>query len=478
MRRWSGIVVGVVQLATVGGLALALRSRTIPLGVKGDWEWLRVNQPADPLLVSLALVMICVYAGYAALAMRSLTQKRGKAGWWLAGLVPLAVLVQGAVQEGAPYGYGLSKWAIALHNRGSSGYYTVAKEQIPDLRQFLNDYPAWIKHQDSLHIGTHPPGLFMTSWWMLRFYEANPWLARAVVSTFPTSIDVAFRTVAPNSLPIADRAALATTGFLILLACSATAVPVYILARRWSSTTAAWASAAIWPLVPSALMFQPAADTAFPLLSTTALALAAWAGRASRLAIVAGIVLALGTQLSLVFFPVGFVAAIIYLSDTESVWRKRIILILSAGFGFLLTTLAVWLMTRANPFAIWLTNSANHARFYVENPRRYWPWVLENPVELAIALGLPTVVCIARGLRTAPRVFWATAGTLTLLTLSGKNLSEVARLWLPLMPPLVVAAGAGSEKSGTAGLFVTLVLLGVQTLVLEATMQVVYPIAV
>jgi methylthioxylose transferase len=477
MRRWSGIVVGVVQLAAVGGLALALRSRTIPLGVKGDWEWLRVNQPADPLLVSLALVMVGVYAGYAALAMRSLTQKRGKAGWWLAGLVPLAILVQGAVQEGAPYGYGLSKWAIALHNRGSSGYYTVAKEQIPDLRQFLNDYPAWIKRQDSLHIGTHPPGLLMTSWWMLRFYEANPGLARAVVSIFPTSIDVAFRTVAPKSLPIADRAGLATTGFLILLACSATVVPLYILARRWSSPTAAWASAAIWPLVPSALMFQPAADTAFPLLSTTALALAAWSGRASWLATVAGIVLALGTQLSLVFFPVGFVAAIVYLSDTESVWKKRITLILTTGVGFVLTTLAVWLTTRANPFAIWLTNSVNHARFYVENPRRYWPWVLENPVELAIALGLPTVVCIARGLRTAPSVFWATAATLALLTLSGKNLSEVARLWLPLMPPLVVAAGTGSEKSGTAGLLVTLVLLGVQTLVLEATMQVVYPIA-
>jgi methylthioxylose transferase len=478
MRRWGGIFVGGVQLAAVGGLALALRSRAIPLGVKGDWEWLRVSQPADPLLVALALVMVGVYAGYAALASRSLAQKGGKAAGWLVGLVPLAVLVQGAVQEGAPYGYGLSKWAIALHNRGSSGYYTVAKEQIPDLSRFLADFPAWIKRQDSLHIGTHPPGLFVTSWCMLRLFEVNPGLARAIVNAFPTSVDVAFRTVAANPLPIADRASLAATGFLILLACSATVVPVYILARRWLTPTASWAAAAIWPLVPSALMFQPAADTAFPLLSTTALALAAWAGRASWLAVAAGVVLSVGSQLSLVFFPVGFVAAIVYVSDAESVWKKRILMILATGLGFLLATLAFWLISRANPFSIWLTNSANHARFYVENPRRYWPWVIENPLELMIAIGLPTVVCIAHGLGSAPRVFWATAGTLALLTISGKNLSEVARLWLPLMPPLVVAAGRGSEKEGTAGLVVTLVLLGIQTLVLEAIMQVVYPIAV
>jgi hypothetical protein len=478
MRRWDGMILGLIQLASVGLLVVALRSRAIPLGVKGDWEWLRVNQPADPLLVTLALVMVGVYAGYAALASRSLTRKAGKAAWWLAGLVPLTVLVQGAVQEGAPYGYGLSKWAIALHNRGSSGYYTVAKEQIPDLRQFLRDYPAWISRQDALHIGTHPPGLFVTSWWMLRFYNGNPNLARAVVNSLPTSIDVALRTVSTMPLPAADSAALATTGFLILLACSATAVPVYILARRWSSPTAAWAVAAIWPLVPSALMFQPAADTAFPLLSTTALALAAWAHRMSWMAVIAGVILALGTQFSLVFFPVGFVAAVVYLTESDLTWRRRIGLVLATGLGFLLTTLCFWLVSRANPFSIWLTNSANHARFYVENPRRYWPWVLENPVELAIALGLPTVVCIARGLKGAPRVFWVTAGTLALLTLSGKNLSEVARLWLPLMPPLVVAAGPGCEKGGTAGLVVTLVLLGIQTLVLEATMQVVYPIAV
>ena len=73
---------------------------------------------------------------------------------------------------------------------------------------------------------------------------------------------------------------------------------------------------------------------------------------------------------------------------------------------------------------------------------------------------------------------WATLFVLALLTLSGKNLSEVARLWLPMMPPLLVAAGAGFERleGGARTLASSLALVGLQTLILEATIQVVYPV--
>jgi hypothetical protein len=142
-------------------------------------------------------------------------------------------------------------------------------------------------------------------------------------------------------------------------------------------------------------------------------------------------------------------------------------------------TLAFWIVTGANPFVIWRTNAANHARFYVEYPRNYLAWIVENPIELIIALGVPTAVWAAIGLRCGPLAAWATLATLAFLTLSGKNLSEVARLWLPLMPPLVASAGAGAAKvgAGASGLAATLGLLAVQTLVLQATIQVVYPVS-
>ncbi len=70
-----------------------------------------------------------------------------------------------------------------------------------------------------------------------------------------------------------------------------------------------------------------------------------------------------------------------------------------------------------------------------------------------------------------------TLALLVVLTLSGRNLSEVARLWLPMMPALLVAAGAGLNRlvGGGVAAGISLFLIGVQTLVLQATIQVVYP---
>lgn len=479
MRRTTWLLVFAIQAALLAGALALIRSGTIPLGVRGEWEWLRITARPEPILLLLATVAVAAYAAYAAAAMRALSRaKEPRARWWLAGLVPLAVLVQAAVQEGAPVAYGLAKWAFALASPGSSGYYSVAKSQVGDLPAFLRDYPEWIVRQDALHVGTHPPGLFATSWLALRTMEAHPGLARWVVGLLPQSVAVPLATpMTGRILPLADRAALAMTGFAILCASAATVVPLYALARRELSAGASWIAATIWPLVPAALMFQPAADTAFPLLSTTALALACWSAHRAWLAVAAGVVLGVGTQFTLAFFPVGLVAGLVMASEPGASWRRRLGLLGGTGVGFVAMTLVLWWIMRANPFVIWRANAANHARFYVEFPRSYGAWLVVNPLELLIALGVPTAVWLACGLRKGPRVAWITLGTLALLTLSGRNLSEVARLWLPLMPPLVAAAGAGSTRvaAGPAGLAGTLGLLAMQTLVLEATIQVVYP---
>ena len=64
-----------------------------------------------------------------------------------------------------------------------------------------------------------------------------------------------------------------------------------------------------------------------------------------------------------------------------------------------------------------------------------------------------------------------------MLNFSGRNLSEVARLWLPLMPPLLTASGLGLARlgGGPKTLAASVMLQGAQTLILQATIQVVYP---
>jgi hypothetical protein len=155
-------------------------------------------------------------------------------------------------------------------------------------------------------------------------------------------------------------------------------------------------------------------------------------------------------------------------------------LIGSVGAGFLALTVVCWVCSGANPFVIWWWNQKHHARFYLEYPRSYGAWTAINPLELAVALGLPAAVWAAAGFvtRKAPRVAWATLLVLALLELSGRNLGEVARLWLPFTPPLLVAAGAGIAGAGGRvwAVAFTAWLMGAQALALEAMIQVVYPV--
>ncbi len=477
------------QVAILAAFALALRSGRVPLGVVGEWEWQRIKVAPGSVRLAMAGAAIAGFAAFAALGMRALGRK-GKVGrevGWVLGLVVAAVVVQGAAQEGAPEGYGLSKWILALHAPGSSGYYTVAKGQMGDPRRFLADYPAWIARQDALHVGTHPPGLFLVARGMLALAEANPGLARAVLDLAPGSVSAAAQALrAVGDLPRADAAALTLTGALTLLMCASTVAPLYALARASLPAPLAWAAACLWPLAPSALLFQPTADSAFPLLSTSALALATWAGRSDRrsslvLAGMSGLVLAVGMEFTLAFLPVGLVVALILATPPGSGVGRGVALIAATGTGFVALTLLWWAGTRSDPVATWWVNQRNHARFYVEYPRSYLAWALVNPVELAVGLGLPAsawaVVGMA-GARRWPRATTATLAVLALLTLSGRNLSEVGRLWLPLMPPLLMAAAAGLDRAGGGpkALAATIGLVGVEVLVLEATIQVVYPI--
>ena len=402
----------------------------------------------------------------------------GRAGW-VSALSVAAVLVQVGLQAAAPEGFGLTKWTFALHSSGSNGYYTLARSaEMSDPARFLEQYPGWIKKQDALHVGTHPPGLFLIWRGILGFWRAHPEAARAVSQALPESIQAGFREISRyDPLPSPDRVALATVGLMTLLACSLTVVPLYVLARDRLPPAYAWAAAALWPVIPSAILFQPTADTAFPLLATSALALVV-GGRGIR-AVLSGVVLAVAMQMTLAFLAVGLVVAILHLSRPSETWLRRFELIGWTGMGFLGLTALLWLFSGANPLAIWLSNAHNHARFYEQFPRSYLAWNLANPIELAVAIGLPTTVWALVGARPAGRAVWASMLVLALLQLSGRNLSEVARLWLPLMPPLVVASAAGWARfeARAREVAATVFLVGAQTLWLQTMIQVVYALA-
>jgi hypothetical protein len=481
------VVMLLAQAILVAGLGFALADSRVPLGVRGEWEWSRLSIAPAPIDLFIALAGVALYAGFAGLGWRSLKRRSGwsREGLWLLALTGAAVGIQVLVQTGAPYGYGLSKWSIALHNPGSSGYYTVARSRdMDDVRRFLANYPSWAKDQQVPRLGAHPPGLFLVTHGLIRAMEARPGLARRVLEFMPESVSAGFREIdrfARKPLPAADRAALALTGALTLVLCALTVVPLYGLARSCGTAAGAWSAAAFWPLVPAAILFQPTADTAFPFLSTTALALAVWAGRGRPvLAFAAGSTLALGMVFSLAFLPVGLVVGLSLATAPRTGLRKRLGLLAATGAGFLLLTGAAWVISGANPFLTWWWNRQNHARFYEGFPRSYSRWVVVNLIELGVAIGLPAVVWVCLGLssRRTPRFVWSTLAVLAVLSFGGLTLSEVARLWLPYMPPLLVAADVGLERveAGPWTVMASILLLGVQTLMMQGLIQVVYPV--
>ncbi len=478
MGKLRAVVIA-LSLTSILGLGLVLRSRSLPLGIPGEWVWSRIEVSPSFLDLCLALAGVALYSGFVGVGFSRLASSQRRTELvWVGALFVAAIAVQTAIHAGASPPYGLTKW-VALSVPGSSGYFTLARSPLlSDPWPFWADYPIWIKEQDSLHIGTHPPGLLMLSRAMLGLMERSEATVRWVSWATPESVAAGFRFVVTD-LPRRERAAVTLMGALILIASSATVVPLYALARASMSARTAWAVAALWPVIPSAILFQPAADTAFPLLSTLALALAAWGG--SRRCLMAGVVLAVGMQLTLAYLPVGLAVAMLLIWQGRERGRRHVgASVAATALGFGAVTLAIWAVTGANPFVIWWWNLKNHSRFYQEFPRSYVAWSLVNPAELAVAIGLPVAILAFVGLthREASRSSWIGLGVLLVLNVSGKNLSEVARLWLPLMPLLLVAAGDGLVRLGAGARFATgmVLMVAVQTLVLQVYIQVVYPI--
>ncbi len=491
MRKRAWIAMG-LQIALVLGVVIAVRQGA-PLGVPGQWEWLRVSPRARIPWGWLALgaATAAGYAVLAALGRRALAKATlARECAWVLVLAAASVLAQLGVTAAAPDEYDLTKWAYVNFFTSSSGYFTIARDQArQDPWRFLADYPEWIERQDSLHIGTHPPGLIMLESVLERFFAGHPRAIEAIESIAPPSTSEGFRQLgALDRRPVAhsERAALLATAMLVLLACAGSVAPLYLLVRASQPAPVAWTAAALWPLAPSAILFQPLADAAYPLAATAAVALAAWSARslaaiAVLLAFAAGVVLAFGTVFTMAFLPVGLIVALVYAVEAGRSIRARVFLIVAVGVGFVLPWLAFWIATAANPVTIALWNLHHHARFYLEYPRSYWLWCLVNPLELLVALGAASAVWVVWGglrARPLPRALLSTLIVLLLVELSGRNLGEVARLWMFFMPLLLPAAAAGleRERAGPAGLAATVLLLGVQTLAFESLIQVVYPV--
>ena len=86
----------IVQAAVVFLVLFAVGGRTMPLGVPGEWEWLRAKGWPSFDGMCLAILGVAAYAGFAAIGMRKLDAKpsRRAEAVWLTGLLAAAIASQ------------------------------------------------------------------------------------------------------------------------------------------------------------------------------------------------------------------------------------------------------------------------------------------------------------------------------------------------------------------------------------------------
>ena len=444
-----------------------------------EWQWaFRPEGPAHTLLAAAAC----------ALALLALVLASG--GTWALGHPTAArrTLVAGAVvlgcglqvgllarEPGHPLGTLLSR----ARSRSFTSYHSVAispeaRDPLAFIRQHaerLPDLRRWAKHA-----ATHPPGPVLYYRAALAVCEASPTLTNTLLA----AAEVPEREFRPPATRAARAAALLGALLLGLLGALA-AWPIAHLAMALGiEAIAAGRLAALWALLPGPALMIPQFDyaLALPVVAATTLLLAAGQGAGVWRAAVAGALggVAIFTSYgAAVFLGIGGAAALA--ASGAGLVRRPAVL---AGGVAALTAFGLPAVLGHHPMrALWTALSIHREAFTA--PRSFVLWVLFNPLDLALFLGVPVAVAgllllsgsihrATRGLALSAldRFRLATFAGVGLLVLLGVTRGEVGRIWIPLMPLLLIASLAGPTDPGRKDALLHGTLLGTLTLLLGA----------
>jgi hypothetical protein len=245
---------------------------------------------------------------------------------------------------------------------------------------------------------------------------------------------------------------------LILLACVLTAWPIAALSRDVGEEPLAAARLGLlWMILPGPVLMLPQFDQALAL----PVALSAWClSRAMRsprpLAWAVGAGLAGGCALALSYGAPAFLAiggvAVTAAALARGVGTRVALRSCAVAAAVTLAAFAAPALFGHHPVASALEALRIHREYFTE-PRSFALWLAFDPLDLAVFLSLPIALSlvvaslsVARHLRGRAFVQPDEAfrlgalAMLALLLLSGQTRGEVGRIWIPIMPILLVAA--------------------------------------
>ncbi len=413
-----------------------------------EWQWSLREGPtsgrfAAPILAASALLVLLALTGSSwAISRPRLAAVAIVAGAIVAGLA-FSVGLLGLEPPGA-----FATLAARTMSTTWSSYYTVAvSPAAADPRDFLHRHAELLPSLPK-HAATHPPGPVLYYRGLVALFERSPFLTRVFLRL--QGHDEGQEPRPPSTR--ASKAGALFGALLLTLFGIAAAWPVAAIASRLSGDALAGARAgALWTLVPGPVLFIPQFDQAlaFVTASAAALVLAAAAGTsASRrvaLAIAGGLLGSVALFVSygsLVFLAFVGLAVLVVGRWSKETWA---VLLVAAT-----ATLAVVAATGVlgyDPIASLRTALAIHRETYTR-PRSYALWLGFDALDLALFLGPPVAALFVWRIAKSP-LARALAVALALLVLSGATRGEVGRLWIPLMPLLLVAAVVSSRGETT-----------------------------
>jgi hypothetical protein len=451
-RRWLVVVSSLLVLAAIPfDLAPWLRG---PAPYPPEWQWAYRPDGASPPLLAAALCALGLLALLGATGAEAVRRRAARLAPLLVGAtVLLGWLFQLALLAREP-GSPLATLLARTRSRSFTSYHAVAiSPEARDPLGFLRRHAESLRDEvrSAKHAATHPPGPVLFYRAALAVCEGSPPLTNALLA----AAGVPDRDFPPPATRAARAAALLGALLLGLLG-AATAWPVFRLAEALDlDRLSAGRLGILWALLPGPALMTPQFDQALalPVAAATLLALRALRadrrGRAAGLGALAGVVggIALFTSYgAIAFLAIGGACV---LAATRA-WRRSWPLALGGAVAALVA-FGVPALLGHEPFRALATALRIHREVYTA-PRSYPLWLLFDPLDLALFLGVP--VAVAGVLRLLPsasstplgpvgRFHRAAFGGVAVLVLLGVTRGEVGRLWIPLMPLLLVASLGG-----------------------------------
>jgi len=506
----AGLLLGLASAAVLAILAYVAFAKQ-GIGIDLEWAWQTIKEPRYralglPLVASGILFLLL-----ASLLIRMPIRTRRREVGVVAGAALALFLFQTALTSLGRAGHIDTLFASYPP---ANAYFDRATD-IESVPGYLAGYRREIREQRfRVQLSTHPPGSVLFYVPFIRLSERFPRAAGALCSLVRRIPSVKeAREVPEIRIALGRRirrpeheAAAWLAAIVLRFLASLVVVPLYLLCRLELSPRDALPAALMGATVPALFLFSPHPDQLFPLLACTFFWLVGLGLRRLNwcAALGAGFLLFLGLFFSLSFAAVAFVGLVVW---AIAIWRNpcraHLRLALAGLAGLAVPALLLMLTFGHDLLGVWRACAERNDEFNSHSGRTYWKWLIYNPLELAIFAGAPAFILFWRlwladlnrrwlygelrpGRQTPPEsgdagpdaqgngrvtlgalpflsdLVIAVGLTLVLLNLSGKNLGEVGRLWMIVMPVMGVAAGKTWEKWGQTDVGFLLALVALQ----------------